>query len=267
MDDAFYEKNINCPVCESEFAVTKVKTKACKVTSRDTDYCIFYENVNPLFYDIWVCEECGYAALNDRFVEISDSKSGKLYKELAVKWNKYKFAEENDLDKYRETFIDKNCLILKNVFSPKWSKTAFSGIRTIDTAIESFKLAYYNLNIIKPTNSELAKISLRIAWLYRIKKDFREKKYLEHTLMLYHTIYEKEKLTDGKFDECVCMYMIGELSLRTGAYDDSIFWFGKLISSPLAKQNPRLLESTRDQLQIVKNKLAEAKKESESWDF
>jgi len=42
----------------------------------------------------------------------------------------------------------------------------------------------------------------------------------------------KMNLSVGKLDEHTCVYMIGELSRRVGNYDDAIFWFNKIISSP-----------------------------------
>lgn len=268
MDDAYYEKTIECPICETKFEVTKVKMKACKVLSRDTDHFIVYEDVNPMFYDVWVCENCGYAALNTKFLEISDSKIVRLSKEYSPKWFKHKFSKERSFEKDIENCIDKNCLVLKNVFCRQWAKKSFSGIRSADIALESFKLCYYNLNFLKATFIEMAQISIRIAWLYRIKKDPREKIFLQNTLRIYRDIYEKSSSSSGnKMEECIYMYMMGELSVRVGDYKDGILWFGKLIREPLSKDNPKLLDSAREQMQFAREKLAEKDKEATVWSF
>jgi len=64
----------------NKIEVTKVKSKDCVVASRDSDFCVYYESVNPLFYEVWVCEHCGYAALQERFENISPIEA-KIVKE------------------------------------------------------------------------------------------------------------------------------------------------------------------------------------------
>jgi len=53
------------------------------------------------------------------------------------------------------------------------------------TSIEAFKLALYNLCKISPKPIEYAKVCLRIAWLYRMKKDEQQEiKFLNHALSI-----------------------------------------------------------------------------------
>jgi len=136
MLDSLYNKSVVCPVCQNKIEVTKVKSKDCVVASRDSDFCVYYESVNPLFYEVWVCEHCGYAALQERFENISPIEA--------------KIVKEN-ISKY-------------------WKPRSFCGERDVDKAIEAFKLALYNLCKISPKPIEYAKVCLRIAWLYRMKK-------------------------------------------------------------------------------------------------
>jgi len=49
MLDSLYNKSVVCPVCQNKIEVTKVKSKDCVVASRDSDFCVYYESVNPLF--------------------------------------------------------------------------------------------------------------------------------------------------------------------------------------------------------------------------
>lgn len=218
MDSALYNKEIKCPVCQKKFEVTKVKSKSSKVINRDADFCVYYEGINPLFYDVWVCEHCGYAAQSDKYeaIQIKDSK------------------------------------IILDTISPKWSKRSLSGERNLDNAIDAFKLALINLQVRKAKSSEIAKICIRIAWLYRIKNDDKEKDFLNFALKGYNETYEKERFPVDKLDEFTCMYMIAELCRRVGNSDDSIKWFSRLISSPGARNNPKLIEMAREQFQLVK---------------
>lgn len=218
--EGLYNKSIECPVCSKSFEITKVKAKACKVASRDTDFCVYYEGLNPIIYDILVCENCGYAAQTDKFEGISfnDSK------------------------------------IILNTISPKWKKRSFSGERSIENAIEAFKLALYVMHIRKAKPSEIARICIRIAWMYRLKNDAKELDFMKFALASYVEAYEKESLpSENKLDENTCLYMIGELNRRLSNFDDSIKWFSRLISSPGARKNPGLMESARNQFQLAKD--------------
>lgn len=224
MTDSIYDKEIICPVCSKKTTVTKVKAKACKVSSRDTDFCVYYEGVNPIFYDVWVCENCGYASMNDKF----------------------------------ETIGSRDCNLIREVITPKWVKHSMSGERSIESAIESFKLVLLNLQVRKAKSSEFAKVCLRIAWLYRINNDERELDFLKYALRYYNDTYEKERFPVDKLDEFTCMYMIAELYRRVGDNEEAVKWFSRIISSPEARRNTKLLECARDQIQLVKDAAEEA---------
>ncbi len=221
MDDNLYNKELVCPVCSKKFNVTKVKIKACKVDRRDTDFCVFYQGINPLFYDAWVCENCGYAAQADKFLNITEKEAD----------------------------------ILLNKLAPKWKKRSFEGERSGDAAIEAFKLVLYNHQLRGLRASELAKVCMRIAWLYRIQEDAKEHDFIKFALKYYLETYENERFPVDKLDENTCMYIIGELNRRANNYEEAVKWLSKLISSPEARRNPALIEAARDQYQLVRNKL------------
>jgi len=221
MNENLYNKDVTCPVCKKKISITKVKSKACRVSSRDTDFCVYYEGLNPLWYEVWVCENCGYASQADKFEEIADRDAKALLEKLA----------------------------------PKWKKRSYSGERDIDNAIETFKLLLYNLQLRKAESSDYAKVCIRIAWLYRLKKDEKEKEFIGHALKYYREAYEKERFPIDKLDENTCLYMIGELNRRVGNYEEAVKWLSRLISSPDARRNPALIETAREQYQLVKDKL------------
>jgi uncharacterized protein (DUF2225 family) len=165
-----------------------------------------------------VCEFCGYAAQAERFEEISSRDAEKIIKEI----------------------------------TPRWKKRNFTGVRTPEKGLEAFKLALYNAQTIEAKPSDYAKICMRIAWIYRILKDEREGKFLEHALKFYCEAYEKERFPIGKMDEFTCMYMIAELNRRIGNYDEAIKWFNRLISSQEARKNKVIMEMAREQYYITK---------------
>ncbi|MDQ2085992.1 DUF2225 domain-containing protein [Herbivorax sp. ANBcel31] len=224
MEEALYSKSITCPVCDKKIEVTKVKSKNCIVSSRDTDFCVYYETVNPIFYDVWVCEFCGYAAQADKFEQISSRNADK---------------------------------IVKNI-TPHWKKRSFNGERSLEKALEAFKLALYNVQKINSKAIDYAKICLRIAWLYRLLEDEKEIEFLRHSLKFYYEVYEKEDLPIGKLDKFTCMYMIAELNRRVGEYEEAMVWFNRLVSSQEARQKKVLMEKARDQYYLTKKQKKES---------
>jgi uncharacterized protein (DUF2225 family) len=223
MNELLYNKKIICPACNKEIEVTKVKTRGCRVKSRDTDMCVNYENINVLFYDVWVCDNCGYAALQDKF----------------------------------EGLFTKDIQQIKTKISSHWIKRSFSGERDVEVALNAFKLALLTLKARNAKSSELAKVCLRIAWLYRSKEDPKEIEFLNFALASYSDAYQKERFPLDKLDEMTCMYIIAELFRRVGKLDESILWFSRIVSSSAARQNPKLIEMARDQYQLAKDQLAE----------
>lgn len=221
MDNRLYNKSIPCPVCAKQFEITKVKSKGCKVESVDSDFYVRYEGINPIFYDVLVCEHCGYAAQAEKF----------------------------------ETITDREAKLIRENIMPRWKKRSLSGERTVEAAIEAFKLALYNLHIRNAKNSELAKVCIRLAWLYRISEEQKEKEFLEFALRNYTAAYENEHFPVDKLDEFTCMYMIGELHRRTGNGEEAVKWFSRIISSPGARSNRKLLEKTREQYDLVKDRM------------
>lgn len=218
MNDSLYNKTLTCPACKKTIEVTKVKSKACSVSSHDTDFFVIYKGINPMFYDAWVCEFCGYAALSERF------------EKLGIK----------------------DVIKVKEAITAFWKSRKFAGERTVDNALEAYKLALYNLIKTGGAPSDFAKVNIRLAWLYRIKQDEKEIDFLKSALINYTESYNKENFPIGKFDECTCMYMIAELNRRVGNYNEAITWFNKLINSPAARSNKMLLENARDQYHLTK---------------
>ncbi len=231
----WYNTRIDCPVCDSKIEYTKIRYKSIKLLKQDTDFCPYYEGENPLFYEAVICPECGYGAHVTSFQSI----------------NKYEKAR------------------IREMITKRWKKRSFTGHRTLEKALEAFKLVLLNLTDMEAPKSEIAKICLRIAWLYRYRNDSEnERKFLEHALKNYMDAYGQEDLsTEGKIDEYTCLFIIGELCKRLNRYDDSIKWFSRLImlnADPQHKDKipQRLMETARDLIQEIKDHMAAAKEET-----
>ena len=220
-----YNTKTVCPCCDKEFPYGKVRSKMVRYTGQDTDLFPKYEGENPLFYDAVVCPICGFAYIG----------------------TSYELLNKNDFKAVREKI------------TPKWSQRSFDGPRTVEQAIEAYKLVLLNCRARQAPASDLAKVCMRLAWMHRIRGDsVMDYKFLEFAFQYYQDAYMKERLPVGKLDEYTVMYMIGELGRRLGKYQDSIAWFSKLIAAGMSpahklKIPPNLLEMARDQSMLAKD--------------
>ncbi|HZK28526.1 MAG TPA: DUF2225 domain-containing protein [Thermoclostridium sp.] len=226
-----YNSEIICPVCESNIKVTKVRSKSVKLLKQDDDFCPHYETVNPIYYEAWVCNHCGYAAHNTVFEEITRQE--------------------------RKNVLEK--------ISKKWTSRDFAGKRNWVQALEAFKLVLYNLQVREASYSQFAKICLRIAWLYRYDGDVEEERvYLELAFDYYKQVYNKENLNGNLLDEYTCIYIIGILANKLGSTSEATVWLSKLIS---AGSNPKergkipagLLDNAREQIYTIRTEMKNKK--------
>ena len=109
-----YDKKVVCPVCENNFLANAVKTSGYKMKKRDSDFYIKYDIINPYFYDVWICNVCGYASMKSDF---------------------------HKLKKFEIESIQKN-------ITPKWRGRKYPAIYDINIAIERYKLALLNYSVI-----------------------------------------------------------------------------------------------------------------------
>ncbi|MGE5328911.1 MAG: DUF2225 domain-containing protein, partial [Deltaproteobacteria bacterium] len=180
MEEILYNHNCTCPICEINFKTKKVHEKKIKVINKDTDFCKYFDGPNPYFYDINVCPNCGFS--------FSDGFNKKL--------------SPVNIDNFIK------------VFALQWNKIDYTGKRDILNAVETFKLAIISGQIIEIKPSYLAKICLKICWLYRLNKDKnQELKFIKGAIDFFEKAYETEDFnrSDSMEPEMI-VYLLGELN-------------------------------------------------------
>ena len=211
-----YDKKIKCPVCDVQFTTKKVRTSKLKLIKRDADFLSYYEGENPLFYNVFVCPNCGYAALEEKFNKIKPREKEKI----------------------------------KNTISTKWNKQSFSDKRTVDEAIDAYKLALLSGEILEYSKYDLGNICLRLCWLNRIKEDKEEEdRFTILARDLYRQAYTTESINMGA---TTLSYLIGELSRQIEDIEESLNWFNTTLRSPDIKENVALEKMVREQWQLTK---------------
>ncbi len=143
-EDLLFDKSYTCPVCDSEFKCKMVRTGKAKLVSADTDLRPKYQGIDPLKYDAILCPKCGYASLNRYFNFVMSSQS-KLIKEQISQNFKYESEEDK--------------------------------VYSYDEAIMRYKMALLNTVVKKGKTSERAYTCLKLAWLFRGKREEALKKW------------------------------------------------------------------------------------------
>lgn len=213
--DGIFERDEKCPVCAVKFKVRMVKPSHVKPTTRDTDFCQNYEGLNPLYYDVWVCPECLYAAKRKEFLDVKPVAKKKLQETLLS--NKGQHKEFN-----------------------------FHDYRDVNAAIASFELAVPCYELKDASDEVLAGLYLRAGWLCReVKDDDREKYYLRKAITHYLHFFEWKSESGSKLGEVGIMYILGELYRRTGEYREAVRWFGRVVIHDDIKRSPEIERLTR----------------------
>lgn len=217
-EDCLYDRQISCPICGNSFSAKTVKTSSYKMNSKDSDFFIRYDVINPYFYDVWICNNCGYASMK---------------------------ADFNKVRNYQIEPIKKN-------ISAKWKGRNYKLPYSLDTAIERYKLSLLNSYYMEAKSSRKAMNCLKLAWMYRLKEDISfEKKYLAQALKGFNDAYYNEDFPIYGMNRYTNMYLIGELNRRIDNTQEALIWYGKVITSQGV--NRRLKDLARDQKDLIKS--------------
>lgn len=217
----YYEKQVECIYCKKTFPTLKVRTKFIKVASTDTDFRPIYSdsNVNALFYNVFVCEHCGFSFTED--------------------FTKY-FAPG-----IRET--------IEEQITSKWIPHSFKEERTISQALQAYQLALVCGKLKKEKFVTLAGLALRIGWLYRtLENEDQELRFIKIARDLYLESFSTEDYAGTGMSGTRVMYMIAELSRRIEDYENATRFFSKVLESQRFGGEPSLIEMAKEQWQLVR---------------
>lgn len=211
-EDLLFDKSYTCPVCDKEFKSKMVRTGKAKLVSADTDLRPKYQEIDPLKYDAVLCPNCGYASLNRYFNFVMGSQA-KVIKEQISQTFEYK--SEGD------------------------------KIYSYDEAIMRHKMALLNTVVKKGKTSERAYTCLKLAWLFRGKREEmmkgeykqeevdellkEEVEFLENAHEGFVTAFSKEGFPMCGMDQHTVVYLVAELARRIGKIDEAKRWVSKVL--------------------------------------
>lgn len=234
--DFIFDKKIQCPVCDHEFKSKTVKTGKPRLIGSDSDLRPKYSGIDSIKYDAIVCPNCGYAALSRYFGYMTSAQAQ----------------------------------LIKDNVSSQFRKLPESGATyTYDEAINRHKLALLNAIVKKAHASEKAYTCLKIAWLYRgkrenldsqlpdaeaIKKDCiqKEQEMISNAYEGFSSSRSKEDFPICGMDEATFDYLLADLATKLGKYDVA----GRLASNIIVSRtaNTKIKERARNLREDIKNK-------------
>ena len=218
--DFIYVSEKVCPICEEKTRIVQCKARLVADT-RDIDFCTHYKDFNPYLYTVWVCEKCGYAAEDNRF-----------------------------LDRY----ADRVRKSLREFLSQNNFKTPFTEIRTLESALTFYETALYFNEEFEPSAGRQAVLYQKMAWACRIAGDtVKEKEYLLKCAELYEISLEKERYPIGKVSDNFATYTLGVNYFMLKDFEKAAKFLNMIISnSNIRSTAPKLYEKARDIWQDIR---------------
>lgn len=229
--ESLFDKKYECAICDHQFTQKAVRTGKTRLLSTDTDLRHKYKYFDPIKYDIIVCPRCGYAAMGQKSFDGLSSLQRRLLREQVQ-------ANFKGLPPMGELY-------------------------TYDEAITRYKLALYSSIVKKSKTSERAYLCLKIAWLFRSKKEDmelseenyeekqkkceeEEKEYLVKAYNGFGTAVQSEMFPICGMDEMTFNYLYADLARRTGDIDMAKKMIGTVLISKSAttalKEKARVLK-------------------------
>ncbi|MGG7178073.1 DUF2225 domain-containing protein [Clostridium paraputrificum] len=202
-----FDKEIVCPICNNKFKTKVVKVNSPRITSKDSDLFIRYSVANPYLYDVWLCNNCGYAAMKADFL-----KTKSFHRDLIL-----------------------------NTITKKWNPRTYPDVLTPTNAVERYKLALLSAIAMEKPNSTKGMILLKISWMYRLLEDSREQDFLNQALNTLTDAYALEDFPIYGMQRDSLSYLIGDLNRRCNNHEDALKWYSKVITTVGASQRVKEL--------------------------
>ena len=217
IDDYIYLKTYTCPVCDKEFKSYAVRHGKVRMEAIEYDLRPIHTPIEPLFYDVIMCENCGYTAVNESFNKINRVQIEKIKTEI----------------------------------SPNFKPIPYPKEMTVDMAIDRYKLALLNCVVKEGKDGERAYICMKLTWLYRIKGDEskNERQFAELTLKGFTIALSKEIPPIMGIAESAVMYLIAAFSTFLGNQQTALKILSGLIAS--SSTSSRLKNRARDLKQSI----------------
>ncbi len=217
-----FSVDVQCPICQTNFAGTRVRTSRLQLQEQRADLRSIYRKFEPNYFYIWVCPKCLYA-----------------YPE-----RHYESLSQTEITKGRKAWQD----------NPPGAPFAFDVPRTIHQVITSYYLAMNSFERVGASIEQWANLWLRLVWIYEdldqpelaLEASVKAQQYFSESLST------KSRSSAGDQQ----LYLIlGELALRLGQAGDAFknFW----AATTIAGGDPRYKRMASDRILDLRKRPSE----------
>ncbi|RFU70134.1 DUF2225 domain-containing protein [Peribacillus saganii] len=220
--EPLFDRNIECLFCKGKFTTKKIRSRFIKVTSYDSDFCPYYasDDHNALLYNIYVCPHCGFSASDD----------------------------------FAKYFPPATKEMIAAKVHTNWVPQDFSGIRSIQEAIQTYKLASYCAVLKKEKHIVIAGLYLRIAWLNRkLENEDQEIRFMKLAINEYLESFSTDDFKGTQVSEVRLLYLIGDLYRRCGETDKSVKYFSMVIERKSTSIETKIIDMARERWQEIRD--------------
>lgn len=228
----FYDKEIKCEICEITYKTKRLRSRFIRTEKVHSDFFTEFKDkqCNPYFYEVHVCPTCGFA------------------------------SSENFSNHFKPGSKDR----IAQQVGASWKPRDFGGIRTIEEAIETYKLGIVSGTLKSEKHIVLAGLCMRLAWLFRMTEDkAQELRFLRLSLKHYENAYQNSDHVGTQMSDMRLLYLIGELQRRTGNREEAVRYFSRVIGHKNRAFETKLVEMARDQWYEIREQDKEADQATE----
>jgi uncharacterized protein (DUF2225 family) len=220
-------RRATCPACGHTFAGLVFRSHMMRPTESESDFHQrFSTPANPYDYEVWVCPQDLYAALQGDFAELSDAHRSQVAELVGQVVTTQWAGERPD-------------------FSAEWS------LELRQRALE-LALAIYRLREAPP--ARLASVAHRLAWCARERGDAAsEARWLREAIRLYEESYTRAESNDPK-EDLRLLYLCGELARRVDDPSAAVKWFQHVLAHPAIKEFPMWERLARQQWSLLRDR-------------
>lgn len=227
-EEFFFVDTVECPISGTVFDYLRVRTKAVRPVSRDSDFYVRYKGTDPALYSLIVCPGCGYAAYRDDFDDLTDEERATL-------------------------FASSEARIRRLPKSLCGLRSAQDGVLATDLALECYAQR-------RPNERRHAVLLHRRAWAERERGDeAAELTYLGAAREAYQSAFERDSNISDE-SAVRAAYLIGDLWLRLGQPTEAARWLETAVRVPEAKNQTGIVRMARERLYDARQLLGQQRK-------
>ncbi|MDE7330976.1 MAG: DUF2225 domain-containing protein [Lachnospiraceae bacterium] len=241
-EDYLFDKTYECPVCYQKIKERTMRVGKAKLLKTDMDLRPVYENIEPLKYDVIVCQCCGYSVLSRYFMGLTPSQIKAVKDSISMSFKPY--------EEKKETY-------------------------TYEEALERYKLCLASTIVKHGKASEKAYICLKAGWLLRSMREaldeelegydekdaelkVEEDEFLQNALEGFLNARQSESYPMCGMDEATVEFLIAMLAMEYEQFDVASKILPAIITSVTA--NNRMKDKAREAKEILLEKMKEKEK-------